>query len=320
MMKTITLANQDTTINISRLCVGHEGIIDPKRVEFIHWYMSAYLDAGGNCIDSARLYDNGLGEGEVGKFLKLRRREDVVLVTKCGHYDRGTRPIVHRLAPEDILSDVETSLRELDTDYIDVLFLHRDDITRDVETIMPVLDGLVKSGKVRMLGASNWTFGRIAAANGFATSNGLTSFSVSQIHHSLALTSPAQSDDLSHVIMDDVEYSWYQDIAMPVMAWSPAARGFFSKLAAGSELAERPAWRYGQLPENHRRAERVKQLASELNASVGAVVLAYLMEDDTVPTAAVCTFSKEQQFEEALEATRLTLSPAQRKFLALGNG
>jgi len=261
------------------------------------------------------MYEEGKSERAVAEHLKSRPRDSFVLVTKCAHYDRHIHPIQHRLSPEDIKFDVNTSLSELGMDYIDVLFLHRDDIKRSVEEIMPALHEFVKSGKVRILGASNWTAGRIQEANKFAQENGLTPFSVSQIHHSLGLTTAAQSNDLSHIIMDDIEYSWYKDEKFPVMAWSSTAHGFFSKLAAGEELNPWTRRRYDWLQENFRRAERAKTLAAELNCSVGAVVLAYLMCDENVPTCAVVTFSKEIQFEQAIEAGNISLSREQRKYL-----
>ena len=311
-MQRITLSNAQHQLDITKLVVGHAA---RKDITFVHSYLDEYLEAGGNCIDTARLYDHGLGERMVGDYIKTKQRDKIVLVTKCAHFDANFYPIRHRVSEEHIRSDVETSLRELSTDYIDVLFLHRDDIKRPVAAIMPVLHQLVQDGKVRIIGTSNWTAGRIREANQFAVENGLTPFSVSQIHHSLALTTAAQSGDLSHVSMDDVEYSWYKDTRFPVMAWSSTGKGFFSKQAAGVSLAGSVKRYYEWLPENFRRSQRVQELARERGASIGAVVLAYLMSDEAVPTAAVAAFSKQEQFEEALEATRLHLTEDERKFL-----
>ena len=312
-MQKITLSNGQDPIEIAKLVVGHAGC---KDLAFLHSYLDQYLAEGGNCIDTARMYDVGLAERIISDYMKTKQRDKVVLVTKCAHYDRNFYPIRHRVSEEYIRSDVETSLRELRTDYIDILFLHRDDIRRPVEAIMPILHQLVKDGKVRMIGASNWTAGRIKEANKFAEKSGLTPFRISQVHHSLALTTAAQSGDLSHVIMDDIEYAWYKDEAFPVMAWSSTGGGFFSKRAEGLvEPGTKRERNYGWLAENIRRVDRVKELAAERGASVGAVVLSYLMSDESVPTAAVVAFSKQKQFDEALEGARLHLTEAERKFL-----
>jgi len=314
-MQKIIMSNAAHTLSVTKLAVGHRGISSEKYSAFTKWYFDAYLDAGGNCIDTARLYEDGQAERAVGEYLKGKQRDQIVLVTKCAHYDRKIPNAPQRLAPGDIRNDVNTSLSELDVDYIDILFLHRDDIRRPVEEIMATLHEFVQAGKARLLGASNWTAGRIQSANQFAKENGLTPFSVSQIHYSLGLTTPAQSGDLSHLIMDDTERYWYTDAGFPVMAWSASALGFFSKFAAGEELNRGSMARYGWLRENYLRAERAKALAAELGASVGAVALAYLMCDPDVPTCAVTSFSQEKQYEEAIEATKISLTSDQRKYL-----
>ena len=76
---------------------------------------------------------------------------------------------------------MENSLRFLQTDYVDIYFLHRDDEDQPVEVIMPILDKLVREGKTRYIGASNWTVARINEANAFARENGMAEFSMSQI-------------------------------------------------------------------------------------------------------------------------------------------
>ena len=313
-MQKIKLSNPLNTLEITNLAVGHGKLAEGS--EFCKWYLDAYLDAGGNCIDTARVYDGGRAERAVGGFLRGKQRDRIILVTKCAHFDLALPyPAPARLSAEDITSDVDTSLSELGVDCIDILFLHRDDIKRPVEEIMPVLHGLVKAGKVRVLGASNWTGARIQEANGFAQKNGLMPFSISQINYSLALTTPASSGDWTHVIMDDIEHSWYAHTKLPVMSWSSSAKGFFSRAADGGELSAKQMERYGWLAENHRRAERAKALAAELGVPVGALILAYLMCDPDVPVCALSSFSNRQQYEEAVEAARISLTREQRGYL-----
>ena len=155
-MQTITLSNTAHTISIAKLAVGHG-----KMDDFAKWYLDAYLDAGGNCIDTARSYDGGHAEKAVGNYIKGKQRDRIILVTKCARQDLTVKNSPGRLAPEEIRSDVNTSLSELGVDYIDILFLHRDDVFRPVEEIMPTLHEFIKAGKIRMIGASNWTAGRI---------------------------------------------------------------------------------------------------------------------------------------------------------------
>jgi len=183
---------------------------------------------------------------------------------------------------------------------------------------MTTLHEFVQAGKVRILGASNWTAGRIQEANDFANANGLTPFSVSQVQYSLAITTAGVTGDLSHVIMDNFEYSWYKDNKFPVMCWTATAHGFFSKLANGEEQMEWVRPRYNWAQENFRRFERVKKLSEELGVTAGVIALSYLMSDDDVPTIPITGFSRKEQFHEAMSAIDVKLTREQRKFLELG--
>jgi aryl-alcohol dehydrogenase-like predicted oxidoreductase len=199
-------------------------------------------------------------------------------------------------------------------EYTDILFLHRDDIYVPVEEIMPVLHELVTSGKARILGASNWTSGRIASANRFAAENGLTPFSVSQILYNLGLTTAAQTGDLTHTVMDGAELCWYNEVQLPVMAWTATGKGFFAKAAAGSPMKPHAEKYYGWLPENYARAGRAKVLADELGVPVSAVVMGYVT-GSPFPCAGVTMFSTEGQLEETMLAADLYLTAEQRRFL-----
>ena len=316
-MKKIILKNQFNTVETANLVLGENGITDPKKKDFIFRYMDEYLELGGNCFDTARLYGGGQSEYALGEYLSNKKREDIVIVTKCGHHKLNMVNPPSRLSKEEITGDLETSLTALKTDYTDILFLHRDDIKIPVCEIMPVLDRLVRDGKVRVLGASNWTGGRIAEANKFATDNNLTPFSVSQISWSLALTTAAQTRDLTHIIMDKAESTWYCENNFAVMAWSASAKGFFTTAAAGGELKPTPGQRYAFLEENFRRAERAKILSEKYNVEVGSIVLAYVM-CSPFPGAAVTAFSTMQQFYEAIEATKIELTDEDIKFLEDG--
>ena len=158
--------------------------------------LNNYIELGGNTIDTARMYacwePNGAGKSEqtIGKWLKqLGGRDQMIISTKCAH-----PPIEnmsnHRLDRAEIFSDVDESLSALGTDYIDILWLHRDDVRVGVEGIVDTLNLLVKQGKIRCFGASNWTAKRIAEANAYAKASGQDGFVSSQIKWSLAVTSP----------------------------------------------------------------------------------------------------------------------------------
>jgi aryl-alcohol dehydrogenase-like predicted oxidoreductase len=301
---------------MSCVVIGDNSVSNPARREFAYGCFDMYLERGGNCFDTARVYGDGESEAALGVYLSKKPRDRYILSTKCGHHDLGTPPI-GRLGRREILSDADTSLKSLGCDYTDILFLHRDDISKPVEEIMPVLHEIVTAGKARVLGASNWTAGRIAAANEFAEKNRLTPFSVSQILYNLGLTTPAQTGDLTHVNMDEAERSWYTEEKLPVMAWTSTGKGFFAKAAAGLPMKPNASKYYAWLPENYARAGRAAKLAEKLNVPVSAVVLSYVTSSP-FPCAGVTAFSAYEQLEETMQAAELILTPSERRFLETG--
>ena len=109
--------------------------------------LDAFLALGGNLIDTAAVYGMGASEQTIGDWLKDRRaRDKITVATKGGH--PSIPDWQQRLTEQDVRADLEASLRNLQTDYIDVYFLHRDDPSKPVEDIMPMLHKLVCEGKV----------------------------------------------------------------------------------------------------------------------------------------------------------------------------
>lgn len=128
-----------------------------------------------------------------------------------------------RLSKEEIEEDVEKSLTALRTDYIDILWLHRDDPEKDVGPIIDTLNGLVKQGVVRYFGASNWSFDRIMEANAYAEKSGQTGFCASQALYNLATRSNTWDQKLAYI---DKEKEKYDASGFPVFAFSSQARDF----------------------------------------------------------------------------------------------
>ena len=140
--------------------------------------MDAYAAAGGNLIDTARVYGDFVtpktGESEkiIGQWMEERgNREKIFLSTKGGHppFDRMSRS---RLSPREISDDLHESLEDLRCGYIDIYFLHRDDESRPVEEIVDTLEGFCAEGLIGMYAVSNWKTERIIEANRYAASRG----------------------------------------------------------------------------------------------------------------------------------------------------
>lgn len=262
--------------------------------------LDAYVDLGGDLLDTAAVYGMGVSEQVIGEWMKSRgRRDSVRISTKGGH------PSIpdwrRRISDKEIRADMEDSLRYLQTDCVDIYFLHRDDEDQPVEAIMPILDRLVREGKTRYIGASNWTSARIRKANEFARRNGMAEFSVSQIFHNGAFINKEGVYDPTLVAMDETEHAAYAEMGMPVMAYTAQAQGLFSHIRdkGYGGLSEGLVRTYVN-PATESRAERILTVAAETGVSPTAVSLAYLLHDRRVKTVPILGISRPERLTEAM--------------------
>ena len=262
--------------------------------------LDAFVDAGGNLVDTAAVYGMGVSEQTLGEWMRLRQSRDrVVISTKGGH--PSLPDWARRITEADIRADMEDSLRYLGTDHVDIYFLHRDDESKPVEAIMPILDMLVREGKTRLIGASNWTVARINEANAFARANGMAEFSVSQIFHNAAFINKEGVYDPTLVAMDPTEHEGYKVNGLPVMAYTSQAQGLFSHIRdKGYEGLSEGMIRTYVNPATKERAERILAVASETGISPTAVSLAYLLHDASVKVYPILGISHVERLTEAM--------------------
>jgi len=257
-------------------------------------------------LDTAAVYGFGASEQTIGAWMRERStRNRVYISTKGGHPAMPSWE--KRITEADIRADMEDSLRRLGTDHVDLYFLHRDDVDRPVSEIMPVLDRLVREGKTRYVGASNWTVARINEANAFARAEGLTEFSVSQIMWNAACINREGLYDQTLVAMDGTEYAGYVENRMPVMAYTAQAQGLFSLIQKGGydSLSEAMTATYLNAA-TRRRAEIILSTAAETGLSPTALSLAYLLYDHRVEALPILGISKVERLTEAAEAINLS--------------
>ncbi len=143
-----------TGLRVSEFCLGGMYFGQETSEEESSRFMDYFVDAGGNFIDTADIYTQGRSEEVIGRWLKTRNRYDVIIATKV-RYPVGPGPNDAGLSRKHILEGVEASLRRLNTDYIDLYQMHCWDERTPLEETLSTLDMLVRSGKVRYIGASN---------------------------------------------------------------------------------------------------------------------------------------------------------------------
>ena len=313
IMKTIKLGNGVQLSEIS-LGAGGLGSQNPENEEKCFKIMDLYFELGGKTFDTARVYAAGNCDISLGVWLKSRKlRKEATIVTKGSHPDLKNM-FISRLSREEIEEDLNLSLKAIGTDYSDLHILHRDDVKKPVEDIVDALDNLVKSGKSRTVGVSNWAATRIIQANEYAKSAGKSPIVCAQMHYSLALTTTPATGDLTHVILNEPDVSWYKESGIALMAFSPQARGWFVKRTEGKT---NPMGYYDYLPENHRRLERLQKLSKETGYSLSAIATAYV-RDSGLNASPLCAYSSTEQLKDSFGALSFNLTKEQIKFLEKG--
>ena len=306
-----------TDLKPSAICLGTGGMGSTIDRDNSFAMLDAFVARGGNFLDTAKVYADWLpierssSERTLGRWLKARgNRDKIVVGTKGAHPDLATMHIP-RMSAQDIASDIEASLEHLQTDYIDLYWLHRDDPSRPAGEIIESLNEHVKTGKIRYLGCSNWRAERIQAAQEYAAAHGLLGFAGDQPMWSLAAIDPSGIADKTLVMMDDGQRAFHVRTGLAAIPYSSQANGLFNKLAQGRPAPTSPMYRAS---ENERRLQRIKQLTAESGLSITQIVLGYLMSQPfaTIPIVGCRNLD---QLSDSLSAGNVTLTPAQVQFL-----
>lgn len=298
----------------SVLCLGTVGLGFDFSQKQSNEILDAYVELGGNFLDTARVYGDfaggvcGISERAVGNWLAARRnREQIIVGTKGGHPELSAMN-VGRLDRENLSDDIRRSLDDLMVDQVDIYWLHRDDVSRPVGEILETLNGFLQAGYTRFIGVSNWTTARIREANAYAAAHGMTGFYANQPQFSLARQEVMTDPTLYQ--MDREMYEFHVETGMPCVSFSSQAKGFFIKLHDGAEISDGAKRRFDS-PGNRAIYARLLALSEETGYSVGALSLAYLTCNrfDIFPIVGVSRLSQVEFLREAGDA-RISLEQA----------
>jgi aryl-alcohol dehydrogenase-like predicted oxidoreductase len=280
--------------------------------------LDAYLEAGGNFIDTAKVYSDWLpgerstSETTIGAWLAGNgSRGRVILSTKGGHPDL-TSMSVPRLSPAEIVGDLESSLRRLGTGTIDLYWLHRDDPARPVGEMLETLAAQARAGKIRYYGCSNWSAARLREAQAYAQQHNLPGFAANQMLWSLAAIEPGLVMDKTLAFMDEAMHQYHRESGLAAIPYTSQANGLFSKLTDGRQTLEKAGM--FNTPRNARRLERIHTLAQQTGLSLTQIVLGYLTAQPfvTVPIIGPRTGA---QLADSLTALQARLTAEQVLFL-----
>ncbi|WP_242126602.1 aldo/keto reductase [Sphingobium sp. Sx8-8] len=266
------------------------------------------LEAGVNFFDTANAYHGGRSEEILAEALRQTgtRRIDVVLATKVCR-DMGTGPNDRGISRHHILDQVDASLKRLGTDHIDLYQLHAEDADTPLEETLRALDDVVRAGKVRYIGVSNWPAWRIARAQGVARAKGWSTFETVQAYYSVA------GRDVEREIVPMA-----QEEGLGLLVWSPLAGGLLSGKYDGTSEQGRRA-RLNFPPVEPARLDAalaaMRPMAQERGCSVAAVALAWLLHQAQVSSVIVGA-TRLEQLDDNLAATQVELSAEDLQQLA----
>jgi aryl-alcohol dehydrogenase-like predicted oxidoreductase len=267
--------------------------------------LNAFVDQGGNAIDTADAYsawvgghEGGESETVIGKWLKRRgRRDDIVIGTKVGAWTKRLG-----LRRKNILDACEGSLRRLGVETIDLYWLHKDDTTTPAEEYVAALDELVRTGKVRVLGVSNFTVARIAEGVAESKRPGKTPFVALQPEYNL-VSRDIESDLMPLCEREGLSLVPYFGLASGFLTGKYRSAADKSKSVRGARMDK---YLEGKGPAVLAVLDAV---AARHDATCAQVALAWIMVKPAI-AAPIASATSVAQLNEIMGALQLSLSEA----------
>ncbi|MGB7435625.1 MAG: aldo/keto reductase [Candidatus Acidiferrum sp.] len=272
-------------------------------------FLRQALDLGINFFDTANVYSSGASEEVLGRFLKANaRREAVVIATKLWGVMRE-EPNGQGLSRKAIFYELDQSLRRLETDYVDLYQIHRWDYETPIEETLEALHDVVKSGKVRYIGASSMYAWQFTQALYVADLHGWTRFVSMQNHYNLLYREEERE-----------MLPLCQSQGIGVIPWSPLARGRLARpwqteSTKRSETDQFGKTLYSRTEASDRKVvDRLGQLAEQRGIPRAQLALAWMLSKPVI-TAPIVGATKPNHLQDAVAALSLRLSPEEIKAL-----
>jgi aryl-alcohol dehydrogenase-like predicted oxidoreductase len=304
-------------LKVSRICLGCMSYGDPAK--WIHsWvlneeqgrpFIKAALEKGINFFDTANVYSLGASEQILGRAIRdFAHRDDVVIATKI-HGQMRAEPNGRGLSRKAILTEIDSSLKRLGMDYVDLYQTHRWDYETPIEETLEALHDVVKAGKARYIGASSMYAWQFCKAIHLADTKGWTRFISMQPHYNLLYRE--EEREMLGLCREE---------QIGVIPWSPLARGRLTR-PWNSESTKRLETDgfgktvYGKTEGADRIViDRVAAIAQQRNLPQAQIALAWLLHQPDV-TAPIIGATKPQQLDDAVAAVNVKLSPEEIKHL-----
>lgn len=304
-MTTVPLGQTRASVSAMALGTAYFGTTVSEDAAFS--VLDAYVEAGGTFIDTANMYagwvpggQGGESEALIGRWMKQRRnRFKLLLSTKVGLPYTG---VAQGLRASTIRDECEKSLTRLGVEHVDLYFTHRDDRETPIEEFMAALDGLVRQGKAKYLGASNITPWRLIEANWVARTRGLAEYVCVQQRFTYLRMKPNVQLDQQVPVSDEM-LDCLRSHNLPLMCYGPLLKGTIDN--PNKPLDPRYVW-----ADTDARLAALRDVAREVGASVNNVIFAWMMR---ISPRCIPLFSasKPEQVKENLAAMNVKLSNEQ---------
>ena len=293
-----------TGVKVSRICLGCMSFGNEMawklEIDKARPIMRRALDLGINFYDTADVYSSGRSEEITGELLQ-GYRDEVVLATKV-YFPVGERPNQQGLSRLHVLKQIDGSLRRLRTDHVDLYQIHRWDYDTPIEETVRTLDGLVRQGKVRYIGASSMWAWQFEMALSTSERLGLEKFVSVQNHYNLCY----REEEREMIPL-------CRDRGVGILPWSPLAKGFLSGRYKRGEKPDSKRFSSDELlgerffrPEDFDVVERLEVIAKEKGVSPSQVAISWLLHKGV--TAPIVGPTKVEHVEEAVAAISVELS------------
>lgn len=297
--------------SVSTLCLGAMYFGSRNDRETSYRILDQYLDAGGSFIDTANIYANWIegfhgGESEtlLGEWLAERgNRNKLFIASKVG-FDYQSVPI--SLSAHHIEEECNKSLKRMNIETIDLYYAHKDDRATPLEETMEAFDRLVRAGKVRFVGASNYLAWRLERAHWISKTNGWAQFCCVQQRHTYLPMRPGASSGRQVVANNDL-YDYCRDTGTTLLAYSVLISGAYTR-------RDRPLPDGYISPDNEKRLAVLRSVAEEVGATPNQVILCWMMQSSP-PVIPLIAASTEEQLAENIGALEFRLSAEQMERL-----
>jgi aryl-alcohol dehydrogenase-like predicted oxidoreductase len=298
-----------TGLNVSELCLGAMTFGRESPEADSNKILDRFVEVGGNFIDTADVYSHGISETILGKWLKGKKRDDLVIATKV-RFPMGEGPNDVGLSRKHIMAGINASLQRLGTDYIDLYQVHRWDPNTPLEETLVTLDNLVRSGKVRYLGASNFAGYQLQRSVDISLRLGWEPFSCLQ--------------PLYNLLDRSIEWEIIpvcERYGIGIIPWSPLRGGWLSgkynrgtsaplpgtRIDDATKFGWSEAWNVYDNERTWNVIDALFSVAKEVEKTVAQVSLRWLMQRPGV-TAPILGVRTLAHLEDNLGATGWTLS------------